>query len=75
MGTWVGKLLSFRVFLLQGLLNVCFRSEDPALVANLTLTECQTKCPIILTSALVGLVCWVFKIAFLYLFPHTSLCM
>ncbi|XP_057609613.1 Fanconi anemia group A protein [Chionomys nivalis] len=36
----------------RGLLNVCFRSEDPALVANLTLTECQSKCPIILTSAL-----------------------
>ncbi|KAK7801790.1 hypothetical protein U0070_027511 [Myodes glareolus] len=36
----------------RGLLNVCFRSEDPALVANSTLTECQTKCPIILTSAL-----------------------
>ncbi|KAM7332305.1 hypothetical protein ACRRTK_009013 [Alexandromys fortis] len=35
-----------------GLLNVCFRSEDPALVANSTLTECQSKCPIILTSAL-----------------------
>lgn len=56
MSTWVSILLSFRVFLLQGLLNVCFRSEDPALVANLTLTECQSKCPIILTSALVGLV-------------------
>ncbi|OBS77115.1 hypothetical protein A6R68_16418 [Neotoma lepida] len=52
MGTWVGKLLSFSVFLLQGLLNVCFRSQDPALVANLTLIECQTKCPMILTSAL-----------------------
>ncbi|KAL1784773.1 hypothetical protein HispidOSU_020115 [Sigmodon hispidus] len=36
----------------RGLLNVCFRSQDPALVANLTLTECQTKCPMILTSAL-----------------------
>ncbi|XP_028736731.1 Fanconi anemia group A protein [Peromyscus leucopus] len=36
----------------RGLLNVCFRSQDPALVANLILTECQTKCPVILTSAL-----------------------
>ncbi|XP_052583283.1 Fanconi anemia group A protein isoform X1 [Peromyscus californicus insignis] len=36
----------------RGLLNVCFRSQDPALVANLILTECQTKCPMILTSAL-----------------------
>lgn len=36
----------------RGLLNVCFRSQDPALVANLILKECQTKCPVILTSAL-----------------------
>ncbi|KAL6082919.1 hypothetical protein STEG23_002613 [Scotinomys teguina] len=36
----------------RGLLNMCFQSQDPALVANLTLTECQTKCPMILTSAL-----------------------
>ncbi|ERE80631.1 putative Fanconi anemia group A protein like protein [Cricetulus griseus] len=36
----------------RGLLNVCFRSQDPALVTNMTLTECQTKCPMILTSAL-----------------------
>lgn len=75
MGTCIGKLLSFSVFLLQGLLNVCFRSQDPALVANLILTECQTKCPMILTSALVGLACWVFKITFIYLLPpHQSVC-
>uniref|UniRef100_A0A8C6H794 Fanconi anemia, complementation group A n=1 Tax=Mus spicilegus TaxID=10103 RepID=A0A8C6H794_MUSSI len=36
----------------RGLLRVCLRSQDPALVANQTLTECQTKCPVILTSAL-----------------------
>ncbi|XP_021486884.1 Fanconi anemia group A protein isoform X2 [Meriones unguiculatus] len=36
----------------RGLLNVCFRSQDPALVANLILKECQTECPLILTSAL-----------------------
>ncbi|XP_051024574.1 Fanconi anemia group A protein [Acomys russatus] len=36
----------------RGLLNVCFRSQDPALVANLTLKECQAKCPMIVTSAL-----------------------
>uniref|UniRef100_A0A8C5Z4K5 FA complementation group A n=1 Tax=Marmota marmota marmota TaxID=9994 RepID=A0A8C5Z4K5_MARMA len=38
--------------LLQGLLNACAHSHDPLLTANLTLTGCQTKCPILLTSAL-----------------------
>uniref|UniRef100_A0A8C9UM25 FA complementation group A n=1 Tax=Spermophilus dauricus TaxID=99837 RepID=A0A8C9UM25_SPEDA len=41
--------------LLQGLLNACAHSHDPWLTANLTLTGCQTKCPILLTSALA---CW-----------------
>ncbi|XP_062965475.1 Fanconi anemia group A protein [Cynocephalus volans] len=36
----------------RGLLNACLHSRDPSLTANLTLTECQTKCPLILTSAL-----------------------
>ncbi|XP_031197586.1 Fanconi anemia group A protein isoform X2 [Mastomys coucha] len=36
----------------RGLLKVCLRSQDPALVSNWILTECQTKCPVILTSAL-----------------------
>ncbi|MBZ3876319.1 Fanconi anemia group A protein [Sciurus carolinensis] len=36
----------------RGLLNACARSHDPLLTASLTLTECQTKCPILLTSAL-----------------------
>lgn len=40
---------------LQGLLNVCSQSRDPSLTANATLTACQTECPLILTSALVGL--------------------
>lgn len=44
--------------LLQGLLNACVRSHDPLLTANLTLTACQTKCPLLLTSALVGLAAW-----------------
>ncbi|XP_029423710.1 Fanconi anemia group A protein isoform X2 [Nannospalax galili] len=40
------------VHFFRGLLNACFRSKDPSLMANLTLTECQTKCPMLLTSAL-----------------------
>ncbi|KAK2491044.1 hypothetical protein MC885_008934 [Smutsia gigantea] len=36
----------------RGLLNVCSQSRDPSLTANATLTACQTKCPLILTSAL-----------------------
>ncbi|XP_077888972.1 Fanconi anemia group A protein isoform X3 [Ictidomys tridecemlineatus] len=36
----------------RGLLNACAHSHDPLLTANLTLTGCQTKCPILLTSAL-----------------------
>lgn len=64
------------MFLLQGLLSVCLRSQDPALVANRTLTECQTKCPVILTSALVGLAQLGF-LSYIYLSPatHSSLCM
>lgn len=38
----------------QGLLNACSRSRDPSLAADLTLTACQTQCPLLLTSALVG---------------------
>lgn len=38
----------------QGLLNACLRSRDPSLAADLTLTACQTQCPLLLTSALVG---------------------
>ena len=41
--------------LLQGLLNTCTRSRDPSLAADLALTACQTQCPLLLTSALVGL--------------------
>ncbi|XP_058530791.1 Fanconi anemia group A protein [Ochotona princeps] len=37
----------------RGLLRACVHSRDPALTASLTLTECQAKCPILLTSALV----------------------
>lgn len=40
--------------LLQGLLNTCSQSRDPSLTANLILTTCQTECPIVVTSALVG---------------------
>ncbi|KAF7469344.1 Hypothetical predicted protein [Marmota monax] len=36
----------------RGLLNACAHSHDPLLTANLTLTGCQTECPILLTSAL-----------------------
>ncbi|XP_008048229.1 Fanconi anemia group A protein [Carlito syrichta] len=36
----------------KGLLNACLRSRDPSITANLMLTECQTKCPLILISAL-----------------------
>ncbi|XP_028333815.1 Fanconi anemia group A protein isoform X6 [Physeter macrocephalus] len=36
----------------QGLLNACSRSRDPSLAADLTLTACQTQCPLLLTSAL-----------------------
>ncbi|XP_048210859.1 Fanconi anemia group A protein isoform X2 [Perognathus longimembris pacificus] len=40
------------VHFFRGLLSACLRSPDPSLTANLTLMECQTKCPLILTSAL-----------------------
>ncbi|XP_061029184.1 Fanconi anemia group A protein isoform X4 [Eubalaena glacialis] len=36
----------------RGLLNACSRSRDPSLAADLTLTACQTQCPLLLTSAL-----------------------
>lgn len=71
MGTWVGRPLSLRVVLLQGLLSVCLQSEDPALVANQILTECQTKCPVILTSALVGLA--QLGLSFIYFSPPATL--
>ncbi|XP_028608601.1 Fanconi anemia group A protein [Grammomys surdaster] len=49
-----GSVLTYDIttHFFRGLLSVCLRSQDPALVANQTLTECQTKCPMILTSAL-----------------------
>uniref|UniRef100_A0ABK0LRP5 FA complementation group A n=1 Tax=Rattus norvegicus TaxID=10116 RepID=A0ABK0LRP5_RAT len=49
-----GSVLTYdlTIHFFRGLLNVCLRSQDPALVANRTLAECQTKCPMILTSAL-----------------------
>ncbi|XP_052023161.1 Fanconi anemia group A protein isoform X2 [Apodemus sylvaticus] len=49
-----GSVLTYDITIhfFRGLLSVCLRSEDPALVANQILTECQTKCPVILTSAL-----------------------
>ncbi|XP_046539282.1 Fanconi anemia group A protein isoform X4 [Equus quagga] len=40
------------VHFFRGLLNACSQSRDPSLTANLTLTACQTECPIVLTSAL-----------------------
>nr|XP_045012381.1 Fanconi anemia group A protein [Jaculus jaculus] len=40
------------VHFFRGLLNACFHSQDPSSTVNLTLTECQSKCPVILTSAL-----------------------
>ncbi|XP_076772130.1 Fanconi anemia group A protein isoform X2 [Arvicanthis niloticus] len=49
-----GSVLTYDIttHFFRGLLSMCLRSQDPALVANRTLTECQTKCPVILTSAL-----------------------
>ncbi|XP_032140639.1 Fanconi anemia group A protein isoform X3 [Sapajus apella] len=35
----------------RGLLNASLRSRDPSLMVDLMLAECQTKCPLILTSA------------------------
>nr|XP_055220550.1 Fanconi anemia group A protein isoform X4 [Gorilla gorilla gorilla] len=37
----------------RGLLNACLRSRDPSLMVDFILAKCQTKCPLILTSALV----------------------
>nr|XP_034796976.1 Fanconi anemia group A protein isoform X3 [Pan paniscus] len=49
----------------RGLLNACLRSRDPSLMVDFILAKCQTKCPLILTSALVWwpslepvLLCW-----------------
>ncbi|KAL0621685.1 Fanconi anemia group A protein [Plecturocebus cupreus] len=36
----------------RGLLNASLRSRDPSLMVDLMLAECQMKCPLILTSAL-----------------------
>nr|XP_028697090.1 Fanconi anemia group A protein isoform X3 [Macaca mulatta] len=36
----------------RGLLNACLRSRDPSLTVDFILAKCQTKCPLILTSAL-----------------------
>ncbi|XP_064226019.1 Fanconi anemia group A protein isoform X2 [Aotus nancymaae] len=36
----------------RGLLNASLRSRDPSLMVDLMLAQCQTKCPLILTSAL-----------------------
>ncbi|GAB1293776.1 Fanconi anemia group A protein homolog [Apodemus speciosus] len=49
-----GSVLTYDItaHFFRGLLSVCLRSQDPALVANQILTECQTKCPVIVTSAL-----------------------
>ncbi|XP_057569459.1 Fanconi anemia group A protein isoform X4 [Hippopotamus amphibius kiboko] len=41
----------------RGLLNACARSRDPSLAADLTLTACQTQCPLLLTSALLWWPC------------------
>lgn len=38
----------------QGLLNTCSRSREPALTVDETLVACRTKCPLLVTSALVG---------------------
>ncbi|XP_036922347.1 Fanconi anemia group A protein [Sturnira hondurensis] len=40
------------VHFFRGLLHACSRSRDPSLAADRTLTACQTKCPLVLTSAL-----------------------
>ncbi|XP_066205005.1 Fanconi anemia group A protein [Saccopteryx leptura] len=40
------------VHFFRGLLNACSRSRDPSQTADLTLTACQTQCPLLLTSAL-----------------------
>ncbi|KAM6177475.1 Fanconi anemia group A protein [Erethizon dorsatum] len=36
----------------RGLLNACCCSLDPSLTANLILSKCQTRCPLMVTSAL-----------------------
>ncbi|XP_055088870.1 Fanconi anemia group A protein isoform X2 [Symphalangus syndactylus] len=36
----------------RGLLNACLRSRDPSLMVDFILAKCQTRCPLILTSAL-----------------------
>ncbi|XP_013363404.1 PREDICTED: Fanconi anemia group A protein isoform X3 [Chinchilla lanigera] len=36
----------------RGLLNACSHSLDASLTANLTLAQCQARCPLIVTSAL-----------------------
>ncbi|XP_023560925.1 Fanconi anemia group A protein isoform X1 [Octodon degus] len=40
------------VHFFRGLLNTCSRSLDPSQTANLTLAQCQTRCPLLVTSAL-----------------------
>ncbi|KAM5297919.1 Fanconi anemia group A protein [Glossophaga mutica] len=40
------------VHFFRGLLHACSWSRDPSLAADLTLTACQTECPLVLTSAL-----------------------
>ncbi|KAM8776511.1 LOW QUALITY PROTEIN: Fanconi anemia group A protein [Rhynchonycteris naso] len=40
------------VHFFRGLFNACSRSRDPSLTVDLTLTACQTQCPLVLTSAL-----------------------
>uniref|UniRef100_A0A2K6FS26 FA complementation group A n=1 Tax=Propithecus coquereli TaxID=379532 RepID=A0A2K6FS26_PROCO len=36
----------------RGLLQACLQSSDPSLTADLTLAECRSECPLVLTSAL-----------------------
>ncbi|KAM5262617.1 Fanconi anemia group A protein [Ctenodactylus gundi] len=36
----------------RGLMNACLRNPDPSLMANLILAECQSRCPLMVTSAL-----------------------
>ncbi|XP_054426243.1 Fanconi anemia group A protein [Pteronotus mesoamericanus] len=40
------------VHFFRGVLSACSRSKDPSLAVDLTLTACQTECPLALTSAL-----------------------
>ncbi|KAM6223839.1 LOW QUALITY PROTEIN: Fanconi anemia group A protein [Rhynchocyon petersi] len=41
----------------RGLLSTCLHGQDPSFLVDLTLSTCQTKCPVILTSALLWWPC------------------